>query len=127
MSTMGFHPDVIDPPRHLSSRLSACAFGPGGGRDSINTGHSPVIHASCLPLPPYQTIPFPSSSTPHCRNVAKMLDRRANDAIHANGDHTVNGVTSDIAITTHGSDWYWVCPGWQMTMAALTVSRLCAL
>ena len=34
--------------------------------------------------------------------------KRSNDAIHANGDHHVNGATSDIAITTHGSDWYWV-------------------
>ncbi|MCJ1452242.1 ion channel activity [Mycoblastus sanguinarius] len=33
-----------------------------------------------------------------------------NDAIHANGDHSVNGGTSDIAITNHGSDWYFaVC------------------
>ena len=36
------------------------------------------------------------------------LSKRTNDAIHANGDHTVNGGTSDIAITTHGSDWYFV-------------------
>ena len=36
------------------------------------------------------------------------LFKRGNGAIHANGDHTVNGATSDIAITTHGSDWYWV-------------------
>ncbi|KAG8534159.1 uncharacterized protein KY384_001003 [Bacidia gigantensis] len=35
---------------------------------------------------------------------------RKNDAIHANGDHMVNGGTSDIAITARGSDWYWtVC------------------
>ena len=38
-----------------------------------------------------------------------MFWKRMNDAIHANGDHTVNGSTSDIAITTHGSDWYFVC------------------
>ena len=36
------------------------------------------------------------------------LFKRTNDAIHANGDHMVNGATSDIAITTHGSDWYFV-------------------
>ncbi|MCJ1464914.1 ion channel activity [Pseudocyphellaria aurata] len=30
-----------------------------------------------------------------------------NGAIHANGDHVVNGGRSDIAITTHGSDWYY--------------------
>ena len=36
------------------------------------------------------------------------LLKRTNDAIHANGDHTVNGATSDIAITNRGSDWYWV-------------------
>lgn len=34
--------------------------------------------------------------------------KRTNDAIHANGDHYVNGAVSDIAITNHGSDWYWV-------------------
>jgi len=38
-----------------------------------------------------------------------MFDRRSNDALNANGN-TVNGKTADIAITTHGSDWYWaVC------------------
>jgi len=38
-----------------------------------------------------------------------MLDRRTNDALRTNGN-TVNGGTADIAITTHGSDWYWaVC------------------
>ena len=43
-------------------------------------------------------------------NTAAMdLTKRTNDAIHANGDHTVNGGTSDIAITNHGSDWYFVC------------------
>lgn len=41
--------------------------------------------------------------------------KRANDAIHANGDHTVNGGTSDIAITTRGSDWYFVC-GFRFTL-----------
>ena len=33
---------------------------------------------------------------------------RSNDAIRVNGDHFVNGARSDIAITTHGSNWYWV-------------------
>ena len=33
---------------------------------------------------------------------------RTNDAIHANGNHFVNGAAADIAITTHGSDWYFV-------------------
>ena len=36
------------------------------------------------------------------------LTKRTNDAINANGNHFVNGATSDIAITTHGSDWYFV-------------------
>lgn len=31
-----------------------------------------------------------------------------NNALNVNGN-TVNGGTADIAITTHGSDWYWVC------------------
>ena len=35
------------------------------------------------------------------------LEHRANDALLVNGN-TVNGGTADIAITTHGSDWYWV-------------------
>ena len=34
---------------------------------------------------------------------------RANDALLHN-TNTVNGATADIAITTHGSDWYWVRP-----------------
>ena len=37
------------------------------------------------------------------------LTKRTNDAIHANGDHFVNGAVSDIAITNRGSDWYFVC------------------
>lgn len=37
-----------------------------------------------------------------------MLDKRVNNAIITNGDHTVNGGHSDIGITTHGSDWYFV-------------------
>jgi len=32
--------------------------------------------------------------------------KRANNALNVNGN-TVNGRTSDINITTHGSDWYW--------------------
>ncbi|KAF2435639.1 family A G protein-coupled receptor-like protein [Tothia fuscella] len=37
------------------------------------------------------------------------FQKRANDALNVNGN-TVNGRTSDINITTHGSDWYWaVC------------------
>lgn len=45
------------------------------------------------------------------------LGRRSNQAIAINGN-TVNGATADIAITTHGSDWYWaVCA--VMTVATL--------
>lgn len=40
--------------------------------------------------------------------ASQPILKRMNDAIHANGDHMVNGATSDIAITSHGSDWYWV-------------------
>jgi len=36
------------------------------------------------------------------------LTKRTNNAIEANGDHFVNGAAADIAITTHGSDWYFV-------------------
>lgn len=50
------------------------------------------------------------------------LHKRVNDAIHANGDHFVNGATSDIAITTHGSDWYWV--GKDLTFTASTIFPL---
>ena len=39
-----------------------------------------------------------------------MFGKRDNNAIIANGDHVVNGSKSDIAITTHGSDWYFVRP-----------------
>lgn len=28
---------------------------------------------------------------------------------HPNPGHGVNDQTSAIGITTHGSDWYWVC------------------
>ena len=35
------------------------------------------------------------------------LYRRANDAINVNGNYK-NGALADIAITTSGSDWYWV-------------------
>ena len=36
------------------------------------------------------------------------FERRANDALKVNGNY-VNGALADIAITTRGSDWYWVC------------------
>jgi len=36
-----------------------------------------------------------------------FFDKRANNAIAANGGSYVNGKHSDINITTHGSDWYW--------------------
>lgn len=36
------------------------------------------------------------------------LFSRSNDALLHN-TATVNGATADITITTHGSDWYWVC------------------
>lgn len=49
-----------------------------------------------------------------------MFDERSNDALRINGN-TVNGRTADIAITTHGSDWYWtVC-------AVMTVSTMAFL
>nr|POF05465.1 hypothetical protein CFP56_69491 [Quercus suber] len=35
-----------------------------------------------------------------------VMYKRENDALNVNGN-TVNGRTADIAITTHGSDWYW--------------------
>lgn len=31
-----------------------------------------------------------------------------NKAIPVNGNHAVNGGVSDIAITSHGSNWYFV-------------------
>lgn len=38
-----------------------------------------------------------------------FFDKRGNNALNVNND-AVNGQTSDIHITTHGSDWYWaVC------------------
>lgn len=47
--------------------------------------------------------------------ASQNLFKRLNDAIHANGDHMVNGATSDISITTHGSDWYWVSKNLTLT------------
>ncbi|TKA65137.1 hypothetical protein B0A55_12325 [Friedmanniomyces simplex] len=44
-----------------------------------------------------------------------ILDKRANNAINVN-TNTVNGKHVDIAITTHGSDWYW----------AVTAVMICA-
>lgn len=49
-----------------------------------------------------------------------------NKAIPVNGNHVVNGAVSDIAITSHGSSWYFVCwrvlplPAWNVHMASLT-------
>ena len=51
---------------------------------------------------------------------------RANDALLHNGN-TVNGATADIALTTHGSDWYWVRPEKKSFInSMLTESRLYA-
>lgn len=62
-------------------------------------------------LPPVFIIyPISISYTCITLNMSHLLVARSgNDAIHANGDHFVNGAAADIAITTHGSDWYWVC------------------
>lgn len=38
--------------------------------------------------------------------MSSFIEKRANDALNINGN-TVNGATAQIAITTHGSDWYW--------------------
>lgn len=43
---------------------------------------------------------------------------RANDALLHN-DNTVNGATADIAITTHGSNWYWVC--WKLLQSIISL------
>jgi bacteriorhodopsin len=48
-----------------------------------------------------------------------MLDKR-NNALRLNGN-TVNGRTADIAITTHGSDWYWA------VFAVMTVATIAFL
>ncbi len=42
-------------------------------------------------------------------NSVKMsaLQKRANDALNANPNHFNYPESSDINITTHGSDWYW--------------------
>ena len=80
---------------------------------------------------------FSSSTTishPELQTTLKMtsfnLLKRSNDAIHANGDHMVNGATSDIAITTHGSDWYWVSKDLTSTASIhlrLIIARLSVL
>ncbi len=36
-----------------------------------------------------------------------MFEKRANDALNANPDTFLYPQTSQINITTHGSDWYW--------------------
>jgi len=46
-----------------------------------------------------------------------MFEKRKNNALNVNGN-TVNGATADIAITTHGSDWYWA------VFAIMTVSTI---
>lgn len=35
------------------------------------------------------------------------LQKRGNDALNANSNHFNYPASSDINITTHGSDWYW--------------------
>lgn len=39
-------------------------------------------------------------------NYLNHFERRRNDALRTN-PNLVNGKSADIAITTHGSDWYW--------------------
>lgn len=62
--------------------------------------------------------------------ASQPLLKRTNDAIHANGNHFVNGAASDIAITSHGSDWYWVSNHPTSTASihlTLTLARLSVL
>ncbi|TKA64178.1 hypothetical protein B0A55_12315 [Friedmanniomyces simplex] len=53
-----------------------------------------------------------------------FLDKRANNAINVN-TNTVNGKHVDIAITTHGSDWYWAVTA-VMVCATFTFMGLAA-
>ncbi len=71
-----------------------------------------LLHIHISPYPISVSLPNLNhiyNRQPFQLNSATMdLVKRSNGAIHANGDHFINGATSDIAITTHGSDWYFV-------------------
>jgi len=47
------------------------------------------------------------------------IAKRANDALNANPNVFLYPTTSDINLTTHGSDWYWAVTG---VMAASTIA-----
>ena len=80
--------------------------------DALGTSVSSYTNNSPYPSFPTSTNSDPTvpdtsySIQPQAANMD--LTKRTNDAINANGNHFVNGATSDIAITTHGSDWYFV-------------------
>ncbi|KAK0267139.1 hypothetical protein LTR91_008935 [Friedmanniomyces endolithicus] len=54
-----------------------------------------------------------------------FFDKRANNALATNGGNTVNGKTVDIAINSHGSDWYWAVTA-VMVCATFTFMGLAA-
>lgn len=43
--------------------------------------------------------------------MAGLFEKRANEALNANPDTFLYPQTSQINITTHGSDWYWAVTG----------------
>lgn len=55
--------------------------------------------------------------------MAWLFEKRSNDALHANPDIFRYPTTSDINITTHGSDWYWAVTG-VMTVSTLIFAGL---
>lgn len=73
--------------------------------------------ASLLKYQYHSTLDFLHSfPTPYTQEQSAQFTTEivnmANGAIAANehpAPHGVNGQTSAIGITTHGSDWYWVC------------------
>jgi bacteriorhodopsin len=48
-----------------------------------------------------------------------VIEKRVNDALRVNGNMFNYYKTSDINITTHGSDWYWAVTG---VMATATIA-----
>jgi Bacteriorhodopsin-like protein len=90
--------------RNRSSRSSSCPL-------SINNIILSIVNTfwiRCISLP-HQPLKTPTVQSSFFATSVKMsgVAKRANDALAANPNLFLYPQTSDINITTHGSDWYW--------------------
>lgn len=77
----------------------------------VNSSPTPSSHPNSSPLHTYLLSRSRCSLQQNVsarKNLSSKHFIMVNKAIPVNGNHAVNGAVSDIAITSHGSNWYFV-------------------